>query len=182
MALDNDKSFKESNEKLLKELEKHFYIKGITIGENPAAGLEEVKAQGASVSASQKDGVLMVMMENYTDKCYKFLTDGKLAVGIKYTKDSMEIVEHLSNIGYVLFHTRKDEGQHLFAVKEMPVVKSASELDADVYRNVKTTGMYVFVILALQELDSFAYHSSKKHYASSELRYDAQYATLEELK
>ena len=182
LALDKDESFKASNDELLKELEKHFYIKDIKIGENPSPGLEEVKAQGASVSASRKDGVLMVMMENYADKCDKFLVDGKLAVGIKYTKDSMEIVEHLSNIGYVLFHTRKNEGQHLFAIVGNPVVKSADELDVNVYRNVKTTAMYVLVNIVSQELDSSSLHSSKKHYASNELRYDAQYATLEELK
>ena len=182
LALDNDKSFKESNEKLLKELKKHFYVKEISIGDNPTEALEEAMAQGASVSASQRDGVLMVMMESYAEKCGKFLADGKLAVGIKYTKDSMEIVEHLSNIGYVLFHTRKDEGQHLFAVDGIPVVKSVEELDVNVYRNVKTTSIYVLVNLKSQELDSSAYHSLKKGYASSELRYDAQYATLEELK
>ena len=124
----------------------------------------------------------MVMMESYAEKCCKFLEDGKLAVGIKYTKDSMEIVEHLSNISYVLFHTRKDEGQHLFALEGNPEVKSADELDVNVYRNVKTTGMYVLVNLVSQELDSSSLHSSKKHYASNELRYDAQYATLEDLK
>ena len=182
LALDKDESFKASNDELLKELEKHFYIKDIKIGENPSPGLEEVKAQGASVSASRKDGVLMVMMENYADKCDKFLVDGKLAVGIKYTKDSMEIVEHLSNIGYVLFHTRKNEGQHLFAIVGNPEVKSADELDVNVYRNVKTTAMYVLVNIVSQELDSSSLHSSNKHYASNELRYDAQYATLEELK
>ena len=181
LALDIGKLFKESNDKLLDELQKHFYIKEISIGENPAEALEEAKAQSIPVPGVQKNGVLMVMMEKYADKCNKFLIDGKLAVGIKYTKDSMEIVEHLSNIGYVLFHPRKDEGQHLYAIEGNPEIKSANELDANVYRNIKTTGMYVLVNLIPQELDSSALHSSNKHYASCELRYDAQYATLEEL-
>ena len=180
LALDNDKFFKDSNEKLLNELKKHFYVKSVRIGENPEEALEEAKAQGISVSALQKNGVLMVM--SYEDRYVNCLKDGRIAVGIKYTKDSMEIVEHLSNIGYILFHTRKDEGQHLFAIDGSPQVKSAEELDGDVYRNVKTTGMYVLVTLIPQELDSSSIHSSKKGYASSELRYDAQYATLEELK
>ena len=180
LALDNDKFFKDSNEKLLNELKKHFYVKSVRIGENPEEALEEAKAQGISVSALQKNGVLMVM--SYEDRYVNCLKDGRIAVGIKYTKDSMEIVEHLSNIGYILFHTRKDEGQHLFAIDGSPQVKSAEELDGDVYRNVKTTGMYVLVTLIPQELDSSSIHSSKKGYASSELRYDAQYATSEELK
>lgn len=182
LALDNDKSFKESNDKLLYELQKYFYIKEISIGENPTEALEEARVQSIPISGVQKNGVLMIMMENYADKCNKFLTDGKLAVGIKYTKDSMEIVEHLSNIGYVLFHTRKDEGQHLFAIEGNPEVKSTTELDASVYKNVKTTSMYVLLNLNTQELDSSLLHSSKKNYTSSEFRYDAQYATLEELK
>jgi len=181
LALDNDKVFNDENEKLLAELEKHFYVKEISIGENPTPKLEKAKAEGVSASSAQKNGVLMVMMEHYVDKCAKFLSDGRLAVGIKYTKDSMAIVEHLSNIGYVLFHTRKDESQHLFAVEGVPVIKSASELDTTIYKNISTAELYVALQLNLKELDSSAIHSSKKGYASAELRYDAQYATLDEL-
>ena len=182
LALDKDKAYKSENDALLTELRKHFYVEGIAIGENPTEKLENAKAVGVPASSLQKDGVLMVMMENYAEKCSKFLPNGKLAIGIKYTKDSMEIVEHLSNIGYVLFHTRKDEGQHLFAIEGNPEIKSASELEDSVYRNVSTTQIYVFVKLNVQELDSSSLHSAKKGYASSELRYDAQYALLEELK
>ena len=182
LALDNDKAFNDENEKLLAELEKHFYVKEISIGENPTPKLEEAKAEGVSASSAQKNGVLMVMMEHYVDKCTKFLLDGRLAVGIKYTKDSMAIVEHLSNIGYVLFHTRKDEGQHLFAIEGVPIIKSTSELDTTIYRNISTAELYVDLRLNLKELDSSAMHSSKKGYTSAELRYDAQYAKLQELE
>ena len=182
LALDKDKSFQAENEALLAELEKHFYVKGIKIGENPTEKLEYAKAESVTPSSKQRNGVLMVMMEQFVEKCSKFLSNGRLAIGIKYTKDSMEIVEHLSNIGYILFHTRKDEGQHLFAIEGNPEIKSANELDDSVYRNVNTTGMYVLVHFNPQELDSTAIHSAQKGYASSELRYDAQYARLEELK
>ena len=94
----------------------------------------------------------------------------------------MDIVQNLSNIGYVLFHTRKDEGQHLFAIEGTPVIKSDSELDNNVYRNVHTTGMYVLVHFIPQELDSSALHSSKKEYGPAEFRYDAQYASWGELE
>lgn len=182
LALDKEKAYKSENDALLTELQKHFYVESIDIGENPTEKLEQAKAEGVPASSLQKDGVLMVMMENYAEKCSKFLPNGKLAIGIKYTKDSMEIVEHLSNIGYVLFHTRKDEGQHLFAIEGNPEIKSVNELEEDVYRNVSTTQIYVFVKLNVQELDCSSLHSAKKGYASSELRYDAQYALLEELK
>ena len=182
LALDKDKAYKGENDALLTELRKHFYVEGIDIGENPAEKLEQAKAEGVPASSSQKDGVLMVMMEKYAEKCGKFLSNGRLAIGIKYTKDSMDIVQNLSNIGYVLFHTRKDEGQHLFAIEGTPVIKSDSELDNNVYRNVHTTGMYVLVHFIPQELDSSALHSSKKEYGPNEFRYDAQYASWGELE
>ena len=180
LALDKDKAYKGENETLLAELRKHFYVEGIDIGENPTEKLEQAKAEVVPASSSQKDGVLMVML--YEDRIKYCLKDGRLAVGIKYTKDSMEIVEHLSNIGYVLFHMRKDKGQHLFAIEGTLVIKSDSELDDSVYRNVHTTGMYVLVHFIPQELDSSAMHSSKKGYGPAEFRYDAQYAALEELR
>ena len=182
LALDKEKAYKSENDALLTELQKHFYVESIDIGENPTEKLEQAKAEGVPASSLQKDGVLMVMMENYAEKCSKFLPNGKLAIGIKYTKDSMEIVEHLSNIGYVLFHTRKDEGQHLFAIEGNLEIMAASELEDSVYRNVHTTGMYVLVHLIPQELDSSALHSSKKGYGPAEFRYDAQYASLGELE
>jgi hypothetical protein len=180
LALDKDMAYKGENDALLTELRKHFYVEGIDIGENPTEKLELAKAEGVPTSSSQKDGVLMVML--YEDRIKKCLTDGCIAVGIKYTKDSMDIVQNLSNIGYVLFHTRKDEGQHLFAIEGTPVIKSDSELDNNVYRNVHTTGMYVLVHFIPQELDSSALHSSKKEYGQAEFRYDAQYASLGELE
>ena len=180
LALDNDEAYKGENDALLTELRKHFYVEGIDIGENPTDKLEQAKAEGVPASSLQKDGVLMVML--YEDRIKKCLTDGCIAVGIKYTKDSMDIVQNLSNIGYVLFHTRKDEGQHLFAIEGTPVIKSASELEENVYRNIHTTGMYVLVHFIPQELDSSALHSSKKEYGSNEFRYDAQYASWGELE
>ena len=107
-------------------------------------------------------GSCSVMMENYDNKSNQFLATGKLAIGIKYTKDSMEIVEHLTKIGYVLFHTRKDEGQHLFAIEDAPVIKSVSELDTMIYKNISTAEIYVTLQLNPKELDSSSIHSSKK--------------------
>ena len=181
LALDNDNAFKNENENLLAELGKHFYVKKVTIGENPLQKLEEARTEIVAAPSALKNGVLMVMMENYDNKSNQFLATGKLAIGIKYTKDSMEIVEHLTNIGYVLFHTRKDEGQHLFAIADAPVIKSVSELDTMIYKNIFTAEIYVTLQLNPKELDSSSIHSSKKRYASAELRYDAQYATLEDL-
>ena len=181
LALDREDPEK-NNEQLLTELRKHFFIEECGLGHHPADALAAVISRGVAPSLSgHKDGVIMVMMEGFDNKSKSFLSDGRLAIGIKYTKDSMEIVEHLSNIGYVLFHTRKDEGQHLYAILGEVSVKSENEINKTVYRNISTAGMYAVLQLNPTELDSTTVHSSKKSFAAKEYRYDAQYASLEEL-
>ena len=123
----------------------------------------------------------MVMMENYDTKSKNFLSSGKLAIGIKYTMESMEIVEHLSSIGYVLFHQRKSEGQHLFAAKDTCQVISSEDAEPERYKNVTTTDLYLAVdIDTSSELDASTLDSSKKE-CTKTTRYDAQYASLESL-
>ena len=130
---------------------------------------------------SKKQGVLMVMMENYESKRPKFLPAGKIAIGIKYTRDGIEIAENLQSIGYVLFHTRKIEGLHLFHAKNIRLVKSVDELPSDIYRNIQTTEMYVLVdIDNAEELDSSNINAAKKAY-TRETRYDAQYSLINDL-
>ena len=168
---------------LLDELKKHFYVEECRIGTDPTEILEGAKAiTPVPVGIEkQKTGVLMVMMENFADKCVKFLPYGKIAIGIKYSKDSMAIVEHLSEIGYILFHTRKDEGQHLFAINSDITVVDKEELGNDVYKNVSTTEMYAVVPFETIELDSSHLHSSKKS-CTPKTRYDAQFEELNNLQ
>lgn len=183
LALDSNDKYKEENDLLLEELKKHFYVEECRIGTDPTEILEGAKAiTPVSVGIEkQKTGVLMVMMENFADKCLKFLPYGKIAIGIKYSKDSMAIVEHLSEIGYILFHTRKDEGQHLFAINSDITVVDTEELGNDVYKNVRTTEMYAIVPFETIELDSSHLHSSKKSF-TSKTRYDAQFEELNNLQ
>ncbi|MBR0046870.1 MAG: restriction endonuclease [Bacteroidaceae bacterium] len=172
----------ENNEVLLAELEKYFIVKPCKLGVNPESIIEEArKAEGNIAPAPEKDGVLMVMMENYDAKNKNFLTTGKIAVGIKYTKDSMEIVEHLSTIGYVLFHHRNSIGQHLFAIKNACNVVSSNDVESDRYKNVNTTEMYLAVDIDTSvELDASSLDSTKKEWVKV-TRYDAQYAVMNEL-
>lgn len=143
----------------------------------PQRGLEYV----IDGKALQRNGVLMVMMENYESKSKNFLPSGKLAIGIKYTKDSMEIVEHLSSIGYVLFHHRHATGQHLFAVKGDCKVTQSDDVEPDRYKNVNTTEMYLSVDIDTSvELDASTLDSTKKEWTKA-TRYDAQFVTTEEL-
>ena len=183
LALDSNEKYKEENDMLLEELKNHFYVEECKIGTDPTEILEGAKAiTPVPVSIDkQKTGVLMVMMENFADKCVKFLPYGKIAIGIKYSKDSMAIVEHLSEIGYILFHTRKDVGQHLFAINGDITVVDTEELGSDVYKNVGTTEMYAVVPFETIELDSSNLHSSKKSF-TPKTRYDAQFEELNNLQ
>ena len=174
---------KAENEQLLSELKKYFFVADCRLGEHPDKVLQKPISEGyLPVADATKDGVLMVMMENYEGKKQKFLPTGKLAVGIKYTRDGIEIAENLQSIGYVLFHTRKDIEQHLFRVKSVQLIKSVDDLPAGIYRNVSTTEMYVVVdIDTSSEMDASEIHSSRKAYTPN-TRYDAQFINSSQLK
>lgn len=178
LALDKTDPEK-NNAELLDELRKHFFVEQCGIGADPSEALSEIVASESDkyIVETGKDGVLMVMMENFASKCVNFLPQGKIAIGIKYTKDSMEIVEHLSEIGFLLFHIRKDEGQHLYKVRGSITILPDEEIASDIYRNISTAKMYAVVEFEPIDLSSPSLHSSKKPY-TPETRYDAQYATI----
>ncbi len=93
----------------------------------------------------------------------------------------MEIVKNISTIGYVLFHCRKTEGQHLFAVRGTCNVVSVEAVTPDRYKNVSTTDFYLTVDIDTSiELDATKIDSTKKPF-TKETRYDAQYALLKDL-
>lgn len=173
----------EKNEDLKQDLERYFHVsKEIELQEDLV--IEDISNVGSlekGVATHKKTGILMVMMENYDTRSMNFLQSGKLAIGIKYTKDSMEIVEHLSSIGYVLFHHRNTTGQHLFAIKDRGNVISSEDVETDRYKNVNTTEMYLAINIDTSiELDASNLDSTKKGYTSKS-RYDAQFAIIDEL-
>lgn len=183
LALESDDKYKEDNQALLAEIKKSFFVERCSIGQSPDDIIASAALKGCAPTSIVKDGVLMVMMENYSIKSSKFLSNGKLAVGIKWTKDSMEIVENLKTLGYVLFHHRNDNDQHLFAIDGDCVIQiqHSAEVDADRYKIVNTTEMYIVVDLNLtSELDSSSLCSTKKEYTPT-TRYDAQYSTIQDL-
>lgn len=178
LALDS----KEDNTALLSKLQQDYYVEACPLGTNPKTVLSGVEEEDTSLTVHGRQGVLMVMMEQYATKSTHFLANGKLAIGIKLTKESMEIVENISRIGYVLFHHRSDNGQHLFSVKESCVIKAADELEADRYKNVAGKDLYVSVDIDTTELSSGNLHASMIKPASKETRYDAQFARLSDLE
>ena len=179
LALDKQKELE--NKDLLDKLQKDYYVVECPLGKNPTSVLSGEKAQNSSEPVHGRKGVLMVMMEKYATKSANF-SHGKLAIAIKMTVESMDIVENLSNIGYVLFHHRSDNDQHLFSVKGTCTIKAAGELEDDRYKNIGNKDLYISVDIDTTELPNDNLHASMIKPASKETRYDAQFARLSELK
>lgn len=170
------------NEILLKELRKYFFVEECKLGKKPEEILKKAfEGETGVVTLPNRNGVLIVMMMDYDNRKTNFINNGKLAIGIKLTPESMEIVEHLNTIGYILFHHRSEEGQHLFQVKGNCAAKPDKEIENDRYKNINTTNMFIVAdIDTTQELDTSSIHGIS--YKTKHARYDAQYATLEELQ
>lgn len=181
LSLALDKQKESENKDLLDKLQKDYYVVECPLGKNPTSVLSGEKAQNSSEAVHGRKGVLMVMMEKYATKSANF-THGKLAVAIKMTVESMDIVENLSNIGYVLFHHRSDNDQHLFSVKGTCIIKAAGELEDDRYKNIGNKELYISVDIDTTELPNDNLHASKIKPASKETRYDAQFAWLSDLE
>jgi hypothetical protein len=131
----------------------------------------------------KKQGVLMVMMESYEAKTKSFLPMGQIAVAIKDTLESEEITSNFFNIGYLLFHTRKDEGKHLFIVDNIRIV-DVDDVESGVYKTMKSGKVIKYAVVTFNsefELFSEALHPQMKPSVDRSTRYDAQYATLKEL-
>lgn len=164
------------------ELKKFFYIKKCKLGSDPALAINAAKAEGYVPIPTEpsKDGVLMVMMEDYDSKSGKF-ADGRIAIGLKMTDESMRILENIQSIGSILFHTRKDDGQHMFALTSPCEVHPQSSLDDSIYKNINTANLYLQVPFdSSAELDSSFIHSSKAHW-TKQTRCDAQYEIINRL-
>lgn len=181
LSLALDKQKESENKDLLDKLQKDYYVVECPLGKNPTSVLSGEKAQNCSEAVHGRKGVLMVMMEKYATKSANF-SHGKLAIAIKMTVESMDIVENLSNIGYVLFHHRSDNDQHLFSVKRTCIIKAAGELEDDRYKNISNKELYISVDIDTTELPNDNLHASMIKPASKETRYDAQFARLSELR
>lgn len=181
LSLALDKQKESENKDLLDKLQKDYYVVECPLGKNPTSVLSGEKAQNSSEAVHGRKGVLMVMMEKYATKSANF-SHGKLAIAIKMTVESMDIVENISNIGYVLFHHRSDNDQHLFSVKGTCIIKAAGELEDDRYKNIGNKELYISVDIDTTELSSGNLHASMIKPASKETRYDAQFAWLSDLE
>lgn len=178
LALDRDDP-ENNNASLIKELEQFFIVKECPLGTNTDITISNANSSGSG-SSSSKAGIFMVMMENFDQKSKKFLPSGKIAIGLKNSNDSMEIEENLSSIGFVLFHHRSTDGQHLFVVKGFCRVISSNEVESDRYKNINTAERYLAVDIDTTERDSSSFDSTKKQF-TKDTRYDAQFAFINDL-
>lgn len=132
----------------------------------------------------KKTGILMVMMENYENKAKSFLQSGTIAVALKDTTESKEIIANFHNIGYILFHTRKDEGKHLFMVEKISIA-SLGDVENNIYKTASSSNVTEYALVSFNnefELMADSLHPQKKPNESPSTRYDAQYAVMIELK
>lgn len=173
---------KRENAAVLESLREAFYVEPCELGRNPEEVLPPIENEARTVVTPGKDGVLMVMMENFEAKAARFLADGRIAVGLKYSRESMKIVEHIGEIGYVMFHNRRRDGQHLFAVKSCSGVTVAEDVAEGVYKNVGTCEIYLAVEFDGEwEIDSAEMDCTLVE-CSPKTRYDAQFARIEGMK
>lgn len=181
LALDVDDPNKE-NKALLSQLSQDFVIEKCDMGQNPMEVLQTpLEAATAPLDEYNEEGVLMVMMEHYDLKCNKFLQNGSIAVGIKYTKESMGIVANLMSIKYILFHNRNSKtGKHLFKLKGTGVIKSETEVSSDLYKNVTTTVLFLVINFDCKEINSTKLNPNYAIFSAS-TRYDAQYVKLDSI-
>lgn len=182
LSLALDKKDKVGNEQLLAKLRQDYHIEPCALGENPKQLFGEVVKSGTSSAPNARQGVLMVMMENYAIKSTSFLPSGKISIGIKMTKTGMNIIRHIDDIGFILFHIRGNEGQHLFAVSQTPKLIDKEEMEQlSVYPSLKDCNIYLLIEFnADHELDSSNLNSNKIKVSKRE-RYDANYCQVKDL-
>lgn len=193
LALDKSKRYTEDNKALKSQLSEYFDIVNYTLGEDPTPDLPEYSGAASVLPMLNKDGVFMVMMENYAAKSLKFYETGKLAVPIHYTADGMELINNAASIGSVLFHTRKPDGQHLFRLTEDVRFVPKTLIPHEYYLSVQNpsprdTGedtVFLYALLDIDmtdELDSSMLNCQNKPFASQKERYDAQYSEILKLR
>lgn len=183
----------EENARVIALVDSAFHRKQLTnLGTDPRPLLPPPTATAIALPSHKKQGVFMVMMENYSAKSLKFYESGKLAVPIHYTANGMELINNAASIGSVLFHTRKSGGQHLFRLTENVRFVPKTLIPHEYYLSVQNpsprdTGedtVFLYALLDIDmkdELDSSMLNCQNKPFTSQKERYDAQYSTLTEL-
>lgn len=141
LALDNDKAFNDENEKLLAELEKHFYVKEISIGENPTPKLEEAKTKyeevldglyGEAKDLVQDDVYVLIGYYKNEEHLIWILASGLYNTRTGTQNGSLLLSKELLNTQYLLLH-HGGKSSHFIKLKDAPRIMMGKDLDKKGY-------------------------------------------------
>lgn len=141
LALDNDKAFNDENEKLLVELGKHFYVKEISIGENPTPKLEEAKVKyeevldglyGEAKYLVQDDVYVLIGYYKNEEHLIWILDSGLYNTRTGTQNGSLLLSKELLNTQYLLLH-HGGKSSHFIKLKDAPRIMMGKDLDKKGY-------------------------------------------------
>ena len=136
LALDNDESFKENNEKLLTELRKHFYVEGIDIGKNPTEKLEHAKAEydqimdglyGEAKNLIQDDVYVLIGYYKTEEHLNWILDSGLYNTRTGTQNGSLLLSKELLNTQYLLLH-HDGKFSRFIKLKDAPRIMMGKDL------------------------------------------------------
>ena len=136
LALDKDVSFKSENDALLVELKKHFYVKGINIGENPTDKLEQAKVEynhildglyGEAKDLIQEDVYVLIGYYKNEEHLNWILDSGLYNTRTGTQNGSLALSEKLLGAKYLLLH-RAGKSACLMKLKSTPRIMTGGDL------------------------------------------------------
>ena len=200
LALDKDESFKAGNDELLKELEKHFYIKGVEIGKNPTEKLEHAKAEysqimdglyGEAKNLIQDDIYVLIGYYKTEDHLNWILDSGLYNTRTGTQNGSLLLSKELLNTQYLLLH-HGGKSTHFIKLKENPRIMMGYDLDKKHYpyaseedRQKKKDVAYIVFNLDKEQTEevfaSYSWHTKNLDLKQGHLQAEPHYMSLAEL-
>ena len=136
LALDKDESFKSENDALLAELNKHFYVKGINIGENPTGKLEQAKVDynqilaglyGEAKDLIQEDVYVLIGYYKNEEHLNWILDSGLYNTRTGTQNGSLLLSKELLNTKYLLLH-HGGKSSRFITLKDAPRIMMGKDL------------------------------------------------------
>ncbi len=141
LALDK-KDPEGDNDALERELRQYFYVESFTLGEDPVQKVDKMALKDHAIGVlPNRNGVLMVLTDDFSKDFAKFAKTGAVAIGINYNIGAMEIVKNLTTIGFVMYCEKHGES-HLFPIRGTCEVVTINDLEDERLRS-SIVGMYV---------------------------------------
>ncbi len=188
LALDKGKEFEDSNKELLDELRKSFYVEECGLGDDPEPVMAQAQSKGFAPHSEQgKNGVLAVRWELSNNAME--LNDGRIAIPLLQDAAGQRVMEKITELGYVLFHTYDNQNnQHLYAINgDCRVQFVMSESEYKKLPNTKEALLYLVMDLDMAtKFDLSQIHSANLPKIAGTMKfnndYNVQYCALEKLK